>query len=308
MKRLLGALAVLACGLLASAAQVTITDNIQTVFGATVGGTITSVRIAWPAFTAADGTQVRAGNIDVPIPSGGAFSYRLNATVGSTPTVKYTFTMSSNTGGLKAFSVDVPATPDPVTFYGCAVVSPWLSWGLGLGPGTGGGGGGSGGGTSNGNATSIAGITLSTTAPTDGQGWLLNATSGQLEPVAIPYWKKYTVAYTQLITLPGTTGTVTLRSRGARQKICGVAMFSTIAFTAPSLSNITTTVGDSNATNNLYTPVAFSVADLGAKDYNVMGSATSFSNITATFNSTGANLSALTAGSVDIQICLVNLQ
>jgi hypothetical protein len=86
-----------------------------------------------------------------------------------------------------------------------------------------------------------------------------------------------------------------------------VSAFITSAFVGSGISGINVTVGDSNGTPNLYTPAAVNLIDNGSSDYNVMGSATGSGSVQATFTSIGANLSALSGGSVDLDVCLVNL-
>ena len=156
-----------------------------------------------------------------------------------------------------------------------------------------------------GNATSILAIPVTGT-PTDGQTFVYNATSGNLEAIAVPYWRKFTIASSQLTSYSGYTGTITLQARANRQKVCGVSIYVVNGFTAPGIGTIGITVGDTNGTASFYTPSGFSGLDTGQQSFNVLGSPTGASQITATFTSTIAALSSLTAGSADIDVCLIN--
>lgn len=156
-----------------------------------------------------------------------------------------------------------------------------------------------------GNATSFSGVNLSGT-PTDGQAYVYNAGSSTFTAIAVPYWEKHTVSFSQLTGFNALTGTVTLQARANRQKVCGVSVYVTTGFSGGGITGMSTTVGDSNGTAALYTPQAIDVRDNGAEDFNVLGSSVGSSNITATFTATGANLNLLTAGSADVDLCLVN--
>lgn len=289
-------------------AQTTVSDNLAEVNSYTAG-TVTQVRIAWPAFiTANNVTNVNAGNVTLPIGSSGLY-YALQPNAGVSG-VYYTFTFTVSytannvtTTQLYSLRAVIPVSATPVTLLQCAISSaPW--WG-GTGSTGGGTGGNSGNPPPNTNALSLNGVNLSGT-PTDGQAYVFSASSNAFVPVPVPYWKKFTVLYSQLTSFSAPTGTITLQARANRQKVCGVSEFVMNSFVAPGLTHLNITVGDSNATTNLYTPIAIDAIDNGNADANVMGSAVGSSNITATFTATGANLSALTNGSTDIDVCLVN--
>lgn len=308
MKRLLTAAILVLLGSLGVCAQTTVSDNLAEVNSYTAG-TVTQVRIGWPAFTTADNlTNVAAGNITLPITSNGLYySMQPNAGVSG---VYYTFTFTvgtTNAGGvttnqLYSLRAVIPVSATPVTLLQCAISSaPW--WG-GTGSTGGGSGGNSGNPPPNTNALSLNGVSLSGT-PTDGQAYVFSASSNAFVPVAVPYWRKFSVAYSQLISFNAATGTITLEARANRQKVCGVSEYVTGSFVAPGLTHLNITVGDSNSTTNLYTPIALDGIDNGGADANVLGSAVGSSNITATFSATGANLNTLTNGAVDLDVCLV---
>jgi SPP1 family predicted phage head-tail adaptor len=164
----------------------------------------------------------------------------------------------------------------------------------------------SGGDTTGGSANSVLGIPYATTPPVDGQAWIYNAANNDLEPVALSHWKRYTVVFSQLAGQNALNGTVNLFARPARQKLCGVSLYVTTSFAAPGLTALQAFVGDSAANASFYTPQGIDLLQIGNQDFNVMGSAPGASVLQVAFFGSGANLSTLTAGSLDIDVCLVN--
>jgi hypothetical protein len=130
-------------------------------------------------------------------------------------------------------------------------------------------------------------------------------------PTNSQVWTKYTVPFTSAQTA-STTNAVTVVSLTAKQLVCGVVEKHTTAFAGTSISGLTVTVGDSNGTSTTYSPVAFNllqtVSNTAFVANNVLGMA-SFAGgtVQANFTSSGANLSALTAGSLDIDVCITTL-
>ena len=94
--------------------------------------------------------------------------------------------------------------------------------------------------------------------------------------------------------------------------ITGVNIKPSTQFAASSISSLTVSVGDGTSTYNQYAS-AFEVLSSAPSDTYFQSSlqfkATTMaaSNIVAYFTAVGANLSALTGGSVDIDVCTVAL-
>lgn len=120
---------------------------------------------------------------------------------------------------------------------------------------------------------------------------------------------KYTVPYTSVQTA-ATTNSVTLFTLPAQGKITGLTMKASTAFAGTSITAVTASVGKSGNTA-VYAPAFNVLQTTGStvmQDDGGHFSADFASHaVTATFTSTGANLSALTAGSVDIWACTVTL-
>lgn len=158
------------------------------------------------------------------------------------------------------------------------------------------------------NSISTSGVpTASQPAFSDLSG---SVTTAQL-PSSIPVWTKYTVPF-GTTNAAATTQAVNLVALTARQAVCGVIEKTTAAFAGTGITGLTVTVGDSNGTSGTYAPSAYNltaaVSNTNFIADNVVGMA-SFAggNVQANFTSTGANLSALTAGSVDFDVCIVTL-
>jgi hypothetical protein len=290
----------------AARAQTTISDNLNQTVGVMLNGTVEQVKISWAAFHTASGTNVAANSTVVQLPKVGPligkFSTTLQPNVGASPATNYSFTFSvlNNTTGqisLYTASVIVPASPATLPLAGCQVSASWWVQDIAE-SGT------SGAPTVSSNAISLNGVALSGT-PADGQAYVFSQTANSFIPIAVPVWRKFTVAYNQLTGFASTSGTVVLAPRANRQKVCGVSTYTTAAFAGSGISSIRTTVGDSNSTPDYYTPAPVNLIDNGSQDYNVMGSAVASSNITATFTSAPGNLSALNSGSIDIELCLL---
>ena len=132
------------------------------------------------------------------------------------------------------------------------------------------------------------------------------ATAAQI-PTSIPVWTKYTIAYTAAQTA-ALTNAVTVTTLAANQAVCGVISKTSTAFTGTSITSAGITIGDSNGTATTYAPTSYNlltaVSNTNFQSNNVVGLA-SFAGgtIQANFTAVGANLTALTAGSVDIRVC-----
>lgn len=120
-----------------------------------------------------------------------------------------------------------------------------------------------------------------------------------------PRWRKLTYAYTDFSTA-ATTFAVTAFSLAAGEGIDGVVIKNNTAFTGGSISAYTVKVGQSGDDDE-YAP-AFDIFHATAATYSQANTTMDVPNFTTTTDviitatSTGANLSAATAGSVDIYI------
>ena len=127
----------------------------------------------------------------------------------------------------------------------------------------------------------------------------------KVTPSLLGLWSKYTVPYTSLSTA-ATTNSITLFSLPAAGIIHGVKIKHSTAFSGGSISAYTVSVGISGTLAKYAT--AYNVFQAVANDTfqlsNTLGSENhaSATNILITATSTGANLNAATAGSVDIWV------
>lgn len=329
MKRLV---LLLLCALSITAAPTRVSDTITTpVTGTSVSSTapVTSISISWKAFTNADGS-FPPGSTTLRLDANRSFSVNLEPTDSATGPAYYSVVYSLSDGNIVPSVWYVPTSASvlrvsqliiPITVQSlnyslttaqllCSVCSVndvfyWdgthvknmttaaLASQLSL--------------ASSSNATSFESVPLAASTASEGQAYVYSSADSEWEPVAVPHWKKYTVSYSQLTGFNALTGTVTLFARANRQKVCGVSIFTTSAFAGAGITGTSVIVGDSNSTTSYYTPTPTSVNDNGASDSNVMGSAIGASNVQATFTAIGANLSALTAGVAEIDVCVANL-
>jgi hypothetical protein len=130
-------------------------------------------------------------------------------------------------------------------------------------------------------------------------------------PTNVQVWNKYTIGFASVQTA-ATTNAVTVVSLSAKQAVCGVFEKTTTAFAGTSITGLTATIGDSNGTATTYSPVAYNllqtVSNTAFVANNVLGMASyAGGTIQANFTATGANLSALTAGSLDVTVCTFTL-
>jgi hypothetical protein len=136
-----------------------------------------------------------------------------------------------------------------------------------------------------------------------------SATTGQM-PVGVQVWTKYTLPFASIQTA-ALTNTVTIVALTARQAVCGVILKTTTAFSG-NAGGLTMTIGDSNGTATTYSPSPYdlkaTVTNTNFLAANVVGMA-SFAggNITAVPTSASGNLSTVTAGSAEINVCVVTL-
>lgn len=131
-----------------------------------------------------------------------------------------------------------------------------------------------------------------------------------IHPNLLGQWAKYTVTYSQLAAA-ATTNSITLFSLPAKYLIAGVIIKHSTAFSGGSISAYTVSVGITGslakyaAAYNVFQAVSSNTAQLsGSFNMEDFSSAT---NILITATSTGANLNAATAGSVDIWVNTASL-
>lgn len=122
-----------------------------------------------------------------------------------------------------------------------------------------------------------------------------------------PSWIKTTIPYTSFQTA-ATTNSITLLALPAGAVIHGVKIKHSTAFAGTSITAVTVSVGVTGVLNKYASAfdVFQAVGDTIFQLSNVLGSESNGTsvNLLATATSTGANLSALTAGSVDIWVLL----
>jgi hypothetical protein len=123
---------------------------------------------------------------------------------------------------------------------------------------------------------------------------------------AAPGWTKYTVTHTQLQTA-ALTNNITLFTLGAKEVLQGMVVKSSIAFAGTSITAYDISIGIAGTLDKyLGTYDAFAaVADANAQTLAAMNAVESFSGGTAikiAATATGNNLSASTAGSIDVWV------
>lgn len=125
----------------------------------------------------------------------------------------------------------------------------------------------------------------------------------------VPSCKKYTKTFSDLTTA-STTEDEVMFNLPARGKLTGVTIKHTTAFTGGALSAFTVSVGDSSG-DTFYTAtfdIFIAPTDLLFLDTPMHSSSTfAARDVFAHFISTGANVDAATAGSVDLIACWVVL-
>lgn len=118
--------------------------------------------------------------------------------------------------------------------------------------------------------------------------------------------KKFTIPYTELTGVADTSATVPLFTLPANAIVVAARQKHSVAFAGDSISDMSSVVGKSGTTNWLLTDLDI---DAAVADTTMVTAGVPTSNngaaavdIISTIGSTGANLSALTAGSLDIWI------
>ena len=120
-----------------------------------------------------------------------------------------------------------------------------------------------------------------------------------------PFWLPVVVPY-QVLNAAATTQTLNLLNLYPGQQICGAKSAVTTAFAGTSISALTATVGDSGgtATQYLASQSLLTATKNITQAPNFVGSS---GTVQLYATATGANLSALTAGSMTVQLCVVNI-
>ena len=123
-------------------------------------------------------------------------------------------------------------------------------------------------------------------------------------------YRRFTVPYTDLTDTAGTSKAVTLFTIPKGGKILGVFAKHSVAFAGVAISAMTVSVGKSGSTTFFTSAfdIFAAVADTTVQETALFkcGQLTALAVI-ATFTSTGANLTVLTAGSVDIYVLFANV-
>lgn len=166
------------------------------------------------------------------------------------------------------------------------------------------------------NGTTSGAVQLVATAATTGtRTQTLQDATGTiaLVPVAVadtavyPAWIKTTIPYTSFSTA-STTNSITLLSLPAGGVIHGVKIKHSTAFAGTGITDMTVQVGISGSLNKYASAfdVFTAVSNTNFQLSNVVGSENhgAATTILITGTSTGANLSALTAGSVDVWVLM----
>lgn len=121
---------------------------------------------------------------------------------------------------------------------------------------------------------------------------------------------KFTIPYTELTGVADTTAIVPLFTLPANGVIFWARSKHSVAFAGPSISDASFVVGKTGTTNWVLTDLDIDAAVADGTLVHLNGPTANMGaaavGIIATVGSTGANLSVLTAGSVDVWICWFN--
>lgn len=122
-----------------------------------------------------------------------------------------------------------------------------------------------------------------------------------------PCWIRKTIPYTAISEYGALTSKLaTLLQLGPNWQVCGMKSQITTAFAGTSITALTATIGDSTGTTSQYI-TSQSLLATGS----VVNMAPNFSSthgvVQATFTATGGNLSALTAGNLNLDVCVVDI-
>lgn len=171
--------------------------------------------------------------------------------------------------------------------------------------------------TTSGSNTTLVGKVNGAAVPASASVLGSNASSQLVAVTSAPTCTKYTVAYNNSsLNVSSTTASVSLVTLGSRSAITGIFITTTTAFAGTSLTDGTVSIGPSTAGTcsvqaTCYAPAYDLFATTGSTNFWIDGgmfiATTASHSIYANFTSVGGNLSALTAGSVDIDVCSLTL-
>ncbi|SNS33268.1 Lysophospholipase L1 [Granulicella rosea] len=119
-----------------------------------------------------------------------------------------------------------------------------------------------------------------------------------------PYWMKVNVNPVAFVGINSTTYTMPLLQLMPKEKVCGVTPNATAAMAGTGITALTFNTGNSLAGATTYGS-AFNAATVNSVDYPAAANVPGNGVIQASWTATGANLSAINAGSVDVNICVV---
>lgn len=121
-----------------------------------------------------------------------------------------------------------------------------------------------------------------------------------------PCWVNLSVPFKVLSTFTGASQVLPILQLGPNWQVCGVKMQTTTAFAGTSITATTLSIGDSTGTSTQYLSSQSTFAT-GSQMTLSPSYVSTHGVVQGTFTSTGGNLSALTAGNVNIDVCVVDV-
>lgn len=122
-----------------------------------------------------------------------------------------------------------------------------------------------------------------------------------------PCWITRQIPFKVLGIFANTSQVVNLVQLGPGWQVCGVKENVSVAFAGTSITGLTATVGDSTGTATQYLASQSLLATGGPAPNMNPNYLSTHGIVQATFASVGANMSALTAGAMNIDVCVVNI-
>ena len=121
----------------------------------------------------------------------------------------------------------------------------------------------------------------------------------------IPQWSHFTFSYTD-VKAASTTNTITLFPLPAKSKVIAGTVKASVAFSGGAISAVTMSIGGTVSVTDFMTAfdIQQAVGDTVYSDMtaNTSGGTMAAQTVSAVFTSVGANLSALTQGTVEIWV------
>jgi hypothetical protein len=121
-----------------------------------------------------------------------------------------------------------------------------------------------------------------------------------------PNWCTISIPAAVLATFANSSQVLTLMQLGPGWQVCGMKASVGTAFAGTGITALTMTAGDSTGTATQYLP-SQSLLSAGGQLSSSPNYVSNHGVVQATFASTGANMSALTAGAMNIDVCVVNV-